>query len=1387
MSIRPHHIAAVAFGVLASSAFAAPPTATDVASFDAPYRGAIQPLIKRYCYECHDDVDPEADVDLSRFRSIADIRGDAKTWVKVRKMLDTGQMPPRKSKQPTDDEHAQLAAWVRGYLTAEARSRAGDPGRVVLRRLSNAEYTYTVRDLTGVDTLDPTREFPVDGAAGEGFTNTGESLSMSPALVDKYLSAAKSIAEHTVFLPDGIRFSEHTSRRDQTDEMIAQIRAFYRAQSDDRGGSAVDLQGVRFETNKGGRLPIDRYLRATLAERDALTTGAKSIDQVAAEHKLSVKYLGAIWSALSAKDGASSTLLDAVRERWRTPTPNEPEIVRYIERWQGTLWKFNSVGDIGYADEANKPKSWQEAVTPIDAGHDLRLDMPKPNGEGDVVFYLAVGDAGDGNERDFAVWRRPHLEYRDKPAVMLRDVRGVAHGIVTVRAAELKRTAQYLAAAEEAFRSNAATEAIAKRQALDAVLLERWRAYLGLAPQAAPTLTGHFDQRITKARGYDAINGWGTKSDTPNMLTNRSNEPITFLTLTVPARSVTVHPSPTQEAIAAWRSPIDGRVRVEGHAADADDKCGNGAAWRVEHRGGSGTAVLAQGVFENGGRGAFKPDAVVDVRKGDLVCLVINARDRNHGCDTTEVSLTITDAADAERVWNMASDTVDRIGEGNPVADRYGNADTWHFVAEVGAKADRPTYAAGSTLALWRASVINEPEAAARHGELAAACQAVLMSDDPAKLSEADRATRAQLMDWRGPLQWAKATGGAADGGAADNPYGVDPALFGKGPDGAAMDENDLCIKAPQLIAVRLPAAIAEGATLVTGAQLHPDAGGESSVQFAASMAKPTLDDLSPDVPIVATNDGAARKRFEAAFGAFRDLFPAALCYVKIVPTDAVVTLTLYFREDDQLRRLVLNDAQTAELNRMWDELRFISQEPLQLATAYEQMIEFQTQGSNNSKKPEKKDDHPIMVHARAFREQLAKCEPAQLNGVLDFADRAWRRRATDAERDNLRNLYRELRASDIAHEDAIRLTLARVLTSPAFLYRLEQPAPGKVAEPVTGNELANRLSYFLWSSMPDDTLRALGDSGDITSDKVLLEQTHRLLRGDKTRRLAVHFALQWLHLRNFDQNNEKNEKLYPTFAEMRGPMHEEAVLFFEDMFRNDGSILDLLNADHTFLNEALAKHYGIPGVTGPEWRRVDGVRAYGRGGVLGMGVVLSSQSGASRTSPILRGNWVYETLLGERLPRPPANVPQIPDAAPPAGLTARQLIERHSSDPACAKCHKRIDPYGFALEQYDAIGRTRPRPVDTKTTLLDGKPLEGIDGLRDYLTTDRRDTIVTQFCRKLLGFALGRETQLSDEPLLAEMRERLEANGYRFSVAVDAIVTSPQFRRIRGVLQSDD
>jgi hypothetical protein len=425
-----------------------------------------------------------------------------------------------------------------------------------------------------------------------------------------------------------------------------------------------------------------------------------------------------------------------------------------------------------------------------------------------------------------------------------------------------------------------------------------------------------------------------------------------------------------------------------------------------------------------------------------------------------------------------------------------------------------------------------------------------------------------------------------------------------------------------------------------------------------------------------------------------------------------------------------------------------------------------------------------IADRARRFSQRMVELEPVQLNAAIDFARRAYRRPLRQVEADELRTFYAALRAQELGHQEALRLTLARVLISPEFLYRIEQPGPGSKPQPVSGYELATRLSYFLWSSPPDEALLSAA-AGNLTSDEMLRSETARMLRDPKSRRLATEFAAQWLHIYDFDQLDEKSERHFPEFAALRGAMYEESIQFFADLFQHDGSVLDILDADYTFLNEDLAKLYGVPNVAGPEWRRVEGTRQFARGGILTQASVLAKQAGASRTSGILRGNWLSEVVLGEKLPKPPKNVPQLADA-PPEGLTERQLIEKHSTDAACAKCHVRIDPFGFALENFDAIGRFREQDsaglaIDSNTRLKDGTTINGLTGLRDYLLEVRRDDFVRQFNKKLLGYALGRGIRLSDEPLLDEMGKALAEDDYRVSVAVEKIVLSPQFREIRG------
>ena len=249
------------FALIVMQSFRAADADDAADAIESDYVAAVRPLLERYCFECHARDVTEADIDLAAFKNVADIRPQVKPWLRVYEMIDSQQMPPKDAEQPNEAERARLQNWLHDFLTLEAEAEAGDPGPVILRRLSNDEYNYTIRDLTGVDSLDPTREFPVDGAAGEGFTNTGSSQGMSPALVQKFIDAAKEVANHLVLLPDGIRFSPHVTERDQTDERVAAIRQFY-ARFAVTTDVNIEVGGAGKVPNEGGAIPLDQYLAA---------------------------------------------------------------------------------------------------------------------------------------------------------------------------------------------------------------------------------------------------------------------------------------------------------------------------------------------------------------------------------------------------------------------------------------------------------------------------------------------------------------------------------------------------------------------------------------------------------------------------------------------------------------------------------------------------------------------------------------------------------------------------------------------------------------------------------------------------------------------------------------------------------------------------------------------------------------------------------------------------------------------------------------------------------------------------------------------------------------------------------------------------------------------
>ena len=1377
------------------------------------FAASVRPLVARYCLDCHSGAEPGGGVELARFATAVDVAADPEPWRLAADQLRAGAMPPVDAPQPSPEEREALRGGLRRELLAAAARADGDPGPVVLRRLSNVEYTASLRDLTGVESLDPARDLPADGAAGEGFTNVGQALLMSPVMVEKYLDAAKEVAAHAVLTPGGIRFSPSTTRRDWTEELLASIRGIYARTTENSGGTAVNLQGIAFDTNAGGRLPLIPCLAASIEEREGLLAGTVTPAEAAARHGVSPRYLAALVAALV--DEAPCLPLDAVRAEWRRARPEDAErLAGLVRPWQDALWAFNTIGHIGKRDG---PKAWQTPVVPLAERHEIRLRLPKDAAGPTIPVWFAAGGVGGGAASDVALFEAPRIVAAGRPDLPLADLRGIVASLAARRARLVDDTAEVLALAAtvEGPLDDAALATLAAAHGLEPAVVSAWLRWLGTG-RGDVRLEGHIEGRMEAHADHPSVKGW-TGPEALTVIANPSAETVR-VPGTMGPQSLAVHPTPTRRVLLAWKSPVSGVVTVRGTVQHAHPACGNGVTWGIEARRGGSVVRLAAGRAQGDATVAVGPFADLAVRQGDLVVLWVGPGGRDHSCDLTAVEVVIEQPATpdgAARRWSLGGDVVPDILAGNPHADAAGTPDVWHFVSEPdGDESDLAVVPRGSLLDRWRSA----DDAVARR-TLADALE-TLLRDGPGDLptDAPDRILHGLLTSLTGPLLGAAradlaVTAATPEGLAAAAPTTPDPALFGGRPDGGPIEPGWMALAAPGVVRVDLPAELVAGGELVTTATVaEPAEGGRPGgiVQARVLAEEPRVLVAAPDAsraargglwsdgsgPHLSANpilvrDPARRAALEAQFDTFRATFPAALCYTKIVPVDEVVTLTLYHREDHELARLVLSDAEREELDRLWRELHFVSGDALQLVDAYEQLWQYATQDADPSAFEPLRQ--PILDRAAAHRADLVAAEPAHLEAVLAWARRAWRRPLAPAEQAALRDLYARLRADGIDHDPAVRTLLARVLVAPAFLYHLEEAPPGERAGPVDDHALAARLSAFLWSSIPDAELSELADAGRLHDPAILAGQVERMLRDDRVARLARHFGCQWLHIADIDTLDEKSPAHFPEFAPLRGSMQEEAVRFFTEFFRADRPADWLLDADETFVDAPLAAFYGVAepapaDAAAGAWRRLDGMQARGRGGMLGLAAVLARQSGASRTSPILKGTWLTEVVLGRRLPKPPPGIPILPEV-PPEGLTERQLTALHSTLPACASCHRSIDPWGFALEGFDAIGRSRTvdsagLPVDTRAAIPDRsvpgatRDVEGLAGLRAVLLENHRDEFVRQFSRKLLGYALGRSVLVSDEPLL----ERLEAAADRGAVRmVQLIVDSPQFRGIRG------
>lgn len=590
-----------------------------------------------------------------------------------------------------------------------------------------------------------------------------------------------------------------------------------------------------------------------------------------------------------------------------------------------------------------------------------------------------------------------------------------------------------------------------------------------------------------------------------------------------------------------------------------------------------------------------------------------------------------------------------------------------------------------------------------------------------------------------------------------------------------------------------------------------------------------------------------------------------------------------YYRDDTALMELILDDKAQKEINRLWTEFDFIAEytsrtfvqfyynqsgevagkgdeggsprpvghevtdEPVIMDLKQQYLTKAAAVSTNSPLAPGAITEHFDRVNAtlRGLEKMHADAQPKHLDALLKFAARAFRRPLTKAESADMLAYYHQLREkSGLSHEDAMRDSITAILMSPDFCYRIDlvdnrqpagntklastaasaaPPAASTAGVPLSGYALASRLSYFLWSSMPDQELLSHAAAGDLQNPVVLLAQARRMMKDDRARDFATEFGGNWLEFRRFENHNGVDRDRFPAFTnDLREAMFQEPVRFIEDVVRNNRSVYDMLYGNYTFVNRVLAKHYGMnvfpdppppPPVAAPRpagasggpgrgvlppadmppavkqepdvWVRVDDANKYQRGGLIPMSVFMTQNSPGLRTSPVKRGHWLVSRVLGEVIPPPPPVVPELPHDEAKSDLPIRDLLAQHRANPVCGSCHARFDVFGLALEGYGPIGETRTkdlagRTIDASATLPGGVEEVGLSGVQAYIRERRQPGFVDGLARKLLSYALSRSLILSDEPLVNAMKTKLAANGNRFDSLIDAIVVSPQFRNRR-------
>lgn len=672
---------------------------------------------------------------------------------------------------------------------------------------------------------------------------------------------------------------------------------------------------------------------------------------------------------------------------------------------------------------------------------------------------------------------------------------------------------------------------------------------------------------------------------------------------------------------------------------------------------------------------------------------------------------------------------------------------------------------------------------------------------------------------------------------------------FGKHPRGSTLDPESFAVQAPGVVEIPLsPRAVAalQGRQLLVECELDATSTPEAAVQVQHAVGASPEAKFGANVELLLRPESKLARDLTPSGERFCAAFPNRYFYVD--PNRGLAAgfhlVEGFFRDDQPLVDKVLTETERKELDRLWKELDFVTQSVETLLRGFvwferaerhvlhdkrfdflrsedpllveEKMLsKFERlylerlgvklmDDAIRPKKPNSQFDliHSFFQQVRAglaeYKQALAQAEAPALADLERLAQRAYCRPLRPDESKMLRELYQRLRKQGQGVEAALRGTFTAVLMSPHFFYRAPVTPAGGGAHALANDAMARRLSYFLWSSLPDEELLRAASAGKLQDEAILRAQVRRMLKDPRIEAFAREFFGQWLRYRDYLSRDTIPANTFPGYdAALRAAMFEEPTRLITHLIQENEPVDELLHSDATFVNDKLARFYGgdienqfrrpQPTMRDPksEWRRVTGLRRIGRGGLFGMPVILAKNSAGQRTSPVKRGFWVVHHMLGQHFPPPPADVPELPKSEKESAKTIREMLARHTTNQRCAMCHVHFDGLGLTMEGFDAIGRARTsdlagRAVLTVGPLPGGKTAEGISGLIDHIEKDRRQDFERNLCRKLLGYALGRSVVLSDESLVQEMQKNLRAER-RFSALFETVVLSPQFRRQRG------